>query len=322
MNAFALHDVSDQAAVRRWGASAFAIVGRACGADRVGDELVHPAAGARRHPACDHGRHGAGFLRAAADADGSRAGTRDAAGRCLAAGARGCGSRAGTDRADPAAGEAGSRRAAGAEGGNEAGEAGARQGRSRRPSRRRSSQKWFARTRRSRPTRRLRRARRPRPGPSARRRPRPPSAPAHRRRRLPPTGRWSPRICSASSNTRPPPRPRASRAPRGSASRSAEAVQVLSAGLGGSSGHSGAGCRDAGDDAPRPAVSRIPAGCEAGLDAVSARRWRSISAELIPSPRPSATTRSNPRTANKTARPAASRAASPPSARPTGRRRR
>ena len=211
MNAFALHDISDQAAVRRWGASAFAIVGRACGADRVGVELVHAAAGARRLPACDHGRHGAGFLRAAADADGSRAGTRHAAGRCLAAGARGCGSRAGTDRADAAAGEAGSRRPAGAEGGNEAGDR-SPPSRSRRPSRRRSSRRWFARTRRSRPTRRLRRERRPRPRPSARRRPRPPPTPAHRRRPLPPTGRWSPPICNASSNTRPPPRPRASRA--------------------------------------------------------------------------------------------------------------
>ncbi len=43
---------------------------------------------------------------------------------------------------------------------------------------------------------------------------------------------------------------------------------------------------------------------------------------LIPSPRPSATTRSSRRTANRTPRPAASRAASPPSARPTDRRRR
>ena len=122
MNAFALHDVSDQAAARRWGASAFAIVAAHAALIALGVELVHAAAGARRLPARDHGRHGAGFLRAAADADGSRAGTRHAAGRCLAAGARGCGSRAGTDRADPAAGEAGSRRAAGAEGGNEAGE--------------------------------------------------------------------------------------------------------------------------------------------------------------------------------------------------------
>ena len=237
MNAFALHDVSDQAGVRRWGASAFAIVAAHAALIALGLELVHAAAGAGRLLACDHGRHGAGFLRAATDADGSRAGTRHAAGRCLAAGARGCGSRAGTDRADPAAGEARSRRPAGAEGGNEAGDR-SPPSRSRRPSRRRSSRRWFARTRRSRPTRRLRRAPRPRPRPSARRRPRPPPAPAHRRRRLLPTGRWSPRICSASSNIRPPPRPRASRAPRGSASRSAAAVQVLSAGLGGSSGHS------------------------------------------------------------------------------------
>jgi hypothetical protein len=43
---------------------------------------------------------------------------------------------------------------------------------------------------------------------------------------------------------------------------------------------------------------------------------------FTPSPRRSATTHSNPRTANKTARPAASRAANPPSARPIDRRRR
>ena len=131
MNAFALHDVSDQAAVRRWGASAFAIVAAHAALIAIGDELVHAAAGARRLPACDHGRHGAGFVRAAADADGPRAGTGDAAGRRLAAGAGGCGSRAGADRADAAAGEAGSRRAAGAEGGADAGEARARQGRAR-----------------------------------------------------------------------------------------------------------------------------------------------------------------------------------------------
>ena len=42
---------------------------------------------------------------------------------------------------------------------------------------------------------------------------------------------------------------------------------------------------------------------------------------VTPSPRPSATTRNNPRTANKRSQPAASRAASPPSARPTDTRR-
>ena len=123
VNAFALHDVTDQATARRWGASAFAIVAAHAALIALALNWYHPAAGARRFPSGDHGRHGAGFVRAPADAGGPRAGTGDATGRRLAARARGGGSRAGRDRTDPAAGKAGSRRAAGAEGGNEAGEA-------------------------------------------------------------------------------------------------------------------------------------------------------------------------------------------------------
>ena len=61
----------------------------------IGMNWYTPAAGARRFLAGDHGRHGAGFGRAASDAAGARAGTSDAAGRRLAARARGSGSRAG-----------------------------------------------------------------------------------------------------------------------------------------------------------------------------------------------------------------------------------
>ena len=89
MNAFALHDVSDQAVVRRWGTSAAAIVAAHAALIALGHELVHPAAGARRHAARDHGGHGAGVVVAAADADGPRAGTSDAAGRRFAARAGG-----------------------------------------------------------------------------------------------------------------------------------------------------------------------------------------------------------------------------------------
>ena len=67
---------------------------------------------------------------------------------------------------------------------------------------------------------------------------------------------------------------------RGSASRSAAAVRCFRVGLGGSSGHLGARCRDAGDGAPRPAVSArsLPDVKQFSMPA-SARRWRSISAE-------------------------------------------
>ena len=144
---------------------------------------------------------------------------------------------------------------------------------------------------------------------------------AHRRRPLPPTGRWSQLICNASSNTHLPPRPQASRAPHGSASRSAEAAACFPS--------ASAARQVIRRWMPRrwrwcAAPSRFPHSLlmSSRPRCRSARRWRSIFADPIPSPRPSATTRSNPRTANKTARPAASRAASPPSARPTGRRRR
>ena len=108
---------------------------------------------------------------------------------------------------------------------------------------------------------------------------------------------------------------------RGSASRSAGAARCFPSASAARQAIR-AGCRDAGDGAPRPAVSRVPCGHEAVLDAVQRAGGVLYPVEPIPSPRPSATRRSNPRTANKTARPAASRAASPPSARPTGRRRR
>ena len=61
MNAFALHDVSDQAVARRWGASAFAIVAAHAALIALAMNWYTPAAGARRLPAGDHGRHGAGF---------------------------------------------------------------------------------------------------------------------------------------------------------------------------------------------------------------------------------------------------------------------
>ena len=88
MNAFALHDV-----IRPGRRPALGHLGdrdrrRACRADRAGDGLVHAAADARRDDARHHGRHGAGDVVAGADADGHRAGTRDAAGRRLAARAR------------------------------------------------------------------------------------------------------------------------------------------------------------------------------------------------------------------------------------------
>ena len=74
-------------------------------------------------------------------------------------------------------------------------------------------------------------------------------------------------ICSASSNTRPPPRPRASRAPRGSASRSAEAVRCFPAGLGGSSGHSALDAETLAMVRRAQPFPAFPAD-EAGLDAV------------------------------------------------------
>ena len=259
MNAFALHDVSDQAAVRRWGASAFAIVAAHAALIALGLELVHAAAGARRLAACDHGRHGAGFLRAAADARWiSR---RDPVMQ-----------QADASPPEPAAAEAVQEQIAPTPP-QEKPEVVAPPEQKAEPTPPKpepakagpgakavagQSRKWFAPTPRSRPTRRRRRERQPRPEPSARRRPRPPSAPAHRRRRLPSYRQMVAPICNASSSTRPPPRPRASRAPRGSASRSAERcgafrrprrlVRPF-----------GAGCRDAGDGAPRPAVSRVSA---------------------------------------------------------------
>ena len=56
---------------------------------------------------------------------------------------------------------------------------------------------------------------------------RPPRASAHRQRRWHPTDRWLRHICSDSSSTRRPPSPRDSRAPRASASRSAEAAECF-----------------------------------------------------------------------------------------------
>ena len=230
MNAFALHDVSDQAVVRRWGTSAIAIVAAHAALIALGMNWYTPAAGARRYSARDHGGHGAGIVRAAADADGSRAGTGDAAGRCLAA-------RAAQQQevveeqiaptppqekpevvAPPE--QKVELKPAKPEPAKIVPEQQADAGEAKGGSRRR---------RRSRPKRRLRRAPRPHPGPSARRRRRPPSAPAHRRRRSRPTSRWSPRICSASSNTRRPPRRRASRASRGSVLRSAAAGRCFPA---------------------------------------------------------------------------------------------
>ena len=324
MNAFALHDVSDQAVCAALGRIGRGNPRRACRADRDRHELVPAAAGARRHPACDHGRHGAGFRRAATDAAG--ASRRDQLMQQADASPpepASCGSGRRADRADPAAGEAGSRGAAGAEGGNEAGDrarqagpggkADAGQAESRSPGREEADRRAACAAHRRR-----------RPAPSARRRPRPPPTPAHRPRRSPPTGSWSAPICSASSSTRRPPSPRPAGHSRGQLSRSAAAGRCSSAGL--------ADRRASRRWMPRPwrwcagpAVSRIPAGSDAGLDAVQRAggvHHPQIARSPIPSPRPSATTRSNPRTANKTARPAASRAASPPSARPTGRRRR
>ncbi len=82
MNAFALHDVPTDAVCPALGRVGGRDPGRACGADRAGDELVHPAAAARRRGAGDHGRPGADHVSAGGGADGPAAGTGDAAGGC------------------------------------------------------------------------------------------------------------------------------------------------------------------------------------------------------------------------------------------------
>jgi protein TonB len=232
MNAFALHEVSDQAAVRRWGASAFAIAAAhaALIALAMNWYTQRPVPG--RLAACDHGRHGAGFLRAAADANGSRAGTRDAAGRCLAAGAGAA--EAVQEQIAPTPPQEKPEVVAPPEQKLEMKPATEPAKPVPEPSRRRSSQKSFARREeadRAPPAPRTR----PRPAPSARRRPRPPPAPAHRPRRLPPNADGRRPSACASSNTRRPPS-RGQQGPRSAftLSRSGGASQPL----GGSSGHS------------------------------------------------------------------------------------
>ena len=116
MNAFVLHDGTDQAEIRRWGTCAAAIVtahallialGMNWYTQRPPPGVRFPAIMVDMAPV---------IVFAAADADGSGAGAGDAAGRRLAAAEAAkpedvCG----TARADPAAGEAGGRGAAGAE---------------------------------------------------------------------------------------------------------------------------------------------------------------------------------------------------------------
>ena len=323
MNAFALHDVSDQAAVRRWGASAMAIVAAHAAlialamnwyTQRPEPGVSMPAIMVDMAPVSSSPQP---------TPDGPRAGTCDAAGGCLAAGARGCGSRAGTDRADPAAGEAGGRCAAGAEAAADAAkaragqarsgpEAGAGEAESRSPGREEAYGGTAGAAHDGAAAR-----------PNVRRRPRRPPAPAHRPRRWPPTVSCV-RAHLMRFNQYPPAAKAAGQ--QGTARVSftlSRSGQVLSSRPRRLLGPSGARCRDPGDGPPRR--SRFPPfPPEMKQGSMPLQHAGGVQAPLdpIPSPRRSATTRNNPRTANKTARPAASRAANPPSARPTGRRRR
>ena len=146
---------------------------------------------------------------------------------------------------------------------------------------------------------------------------------------LSPDGRA--RICSVSNSIRPPPSPQASRELRAVSFTLSRSGGVLSSQPRRLVRPFATGRRDAGDGTPRRSrFPRFPR-TSSSRRCRSTRRWRSYrclssggdeGAVPTPSPRRSATTRSNRRTANRRSRPAASRAGSPPSARPTGRRRR
>ena len=227
MNAFVLHDTSDTNGALRWGTSATAIVaahaalialGMAWYTQRPPPGVTIPTIMVDMAPAT---------ASPAADADGYRAGTGDAGGRCLAAG-RAAKPETVQEQLEatppqlkpeveappeqkpdptppkpepakivpdppkpvPDETEAGSRGSQEADGG-------------------------------------IRRRRAPPlpPGPSGRRRRHPPSAREPARRRLRPITRSSRRICSASSNTRLPRKPPASRARRACASASVAAAR-------------------------------------------------------------------------------------------------
>ena len=266
MNAFALHDVSDQAAVRRWGASAFAIVAAhaALIALAMNWYTQRPVPGVSL-PAIMVDMAPVSSAPQSTQLD-LAPGPVDAAGRCLAAGARGRGSRAGGDRADPAAGEAGGRRAAGAEGGNEAGDrarqagpgsqADAGQAEGGPPGREEADRGAACAANdglaqgRAPGAGRVRRQRR-RIGRGA--------------RLLPADGRRAPAALQAI------PAGRQVRGPAGHLAGQLHAQPERSACFPSASAARRAirtGCRDAGDGAPRPAVSRVPCRRQAVLDAV------------------------------------------------------
>ncbi len=227
MNAFALHDVSDQASVRRWGASATAIVVAHAAlialalnwyTQRPVPGVSLPAIMVDMAPVSSAPQPtqvdlAPGPVMQQADASPPEPAAAEAVQEA--------------DRADAAAGEAGSRRPAGAEDRADAAEAGAGQGRAREKA---VAGKAESGSRgREEADRRaacaandgLAQGRAPGAGRVRRQRRRIGGGPCL----LPADGRR--RICNASSNTRPPPSPRASRAPRGSASRSAEAVRCF-----------------------------------------------------------------------------------------------